>query len=67
MTDEESDMFEIKKWTKQGDPQSSLVFDTVLQVALKEKRGICFGDSDHDCLTNLRFADDVLLIAFTKE
>ena len=34
LTDEESDMFEIKKRTKQGDPLSSLLFDTVLQKAL---------------------------------
>ena len=36
MTDEESDMFEIKKVTKQGDLLSSLLFNTVLQVALKD-------------------------------
>ena len=29
--------------------------------------GICLGDNDHDCLTNMRFADDVLLFASTKE
>ena len=28
--------------------------------------GICLGDCDLDCLTNLRFADDVLLVATTK-
>ena len=58
--------------TKQGDPLSSLLFNNVLQVALKDdfprwqrKRNghFCFGDSDHDCLTNLCFADDVLLFA----
>ena len=35
-TDEESNMFEIKKGTKQGDPLSSLHFKTVLQNSLKE-------------------------------
>ena len=29
-------MFKIKKGTKQGDPLSSLLFNTVLQVALKD-------------------------------
>ena len=36
MTDKESDMFEINKGTKQGDPPSSLHFNTELQVALKD-------------------------------
>ena len=69
-------MFEIKKGTKQGDPLSSLLFNMVLQKALeddiprwqkKNGMGICSGDSHHDCLTNLQFADDVLLFASTKE
>ena len=64
-------MFEIKKGTKQGDLLSSLLFNTVLQNSLKEvtqrwqkKKGmrIYLSDHDHDCLTNLRFADDVLLV-----
>ena len=29
--------------------------------------GIYLSDNDHDCLTNLRFADDVLLLASSKE
>ena len=29
--------------------------------------GIYFSDNDHDCLTNLRFADEVLLFASSKE
>ena len=35
-TDVESHMFEIKKGTKQGDPLSSLLLNTVLQNSLKE-------------------------------
>ena len=75
-TDVESNMFEIKKGTKQGDPLSSLLFNAVLQNSLKEVTqlwqqkkgmGIYLSDHDHDCLTNLRFADDVLLFATSKE
>ena len=35
MTDKESDQFEIKRGTKQGDPLISLLFNTVLQYALE--------------------------------
>ena len=63
----ESNMIEIKKGTKQGDPLSSLLFNTVLQYSLKDeiqrwqkRKGMGIHLSDHDCLTNLRFADDVL-------
>ena len=35
-TDEESNIFEIRKGTKQGDPLSSLLFYTVLQYSLKD-------------------------------
>ena len=76
LTDEGSDMFEIKKGTKQGDPSSSLLFNTVLQKALEEEiprwqkkrgMGLCLSDNDHDCLTYMGFADDVLLFASSKE
>ena len=69
-------MFEIKKGTKQGDPLFGLLFNTVLQNALKEVTqrwqkkkgiGIYLSDQDHDCLTNMRFADDVLLFTTSKE
>ena len=65
-------MFEISKGTKQGDPLSSLIFNTALQMTLKDDVtrwqkikgvGICLGDSESDCLTNLCFADDVLLFS----
>ena len=77
LTDKESgDMFEILRGTKQGDPLSSLLFNTVLQMALKDdvtrwkkKKGvgICSSDSESDCFTSLRFADDVLLISTSLE
>ena len=35
-TDEESNIFEIRKGTKQGDQLSSLLFNTVLQYSLKD-------------------------------
>ena len=35
-TDKENDMFEIKRGTKKGDLLSSLLFNTVLQIALKD-------------------------------
>ena len=35
-TGEESNIFEIRKGTKQGDPPSSLLFSTVLQYSLKD-------------------------------
>ena len=74
-TDVESNMFEIMKGTKQGDPLSSLLFNTVLQNSLKDDNprwqkknmGIYLSVDDHDCLTNLRFADDVLLFASSKQ
>ena len=69
-------MFEIKKGTKQGDPVSCLLFNMVLQKALeddiprwrkKKCMGVHLSENDHDCLTNMRFADDVLLFASSKE
>ena len=75
MTDEESNIFDIQKGSKQGDPLSSLLFNTVLQYSLKDEiqrwqkrkgMGIYLSDQDRDCLTNLRFADDVMLFATSK-
>ena len=37
LTDEESNIFEIRKGTKQGDPLSSLLFYTVLQYSLQDE------------------------------
>ena len=36
LTDKESDVFPIKRGTKQGDPLSSLLFNTVLQFSLEK-------------------------------
>ena len=65
-------MFEIKRSTEQGDLVSSLLFNAVLQMALKDDvdrwqkskcMGFRLGDHESGCLTNLRFADDVLLFS----
>ena len=57
--------------TKQRDPLSSFLFNSVLQSA-KEKDtgtwndkglGIELGDEKRDCISYLRFADDVLMMA----
>ena len=67
-------MFPIKRRTKQGDPLSSLLFNTVqYSVAIffgkrpdamagKTKRHQTERQKE-DCLTNLRFADDALLFS----
>ena len=75
-TDEEGNIFDIQQGSEQGDPLSSLLFNTVLQYSLKDEiqrwqkkkgMGIHLSDHDHDCLTNLRFVDDVMLFATSKE
>ena len=58
MTDKESDMFEIRKGTKQGDPPSSLLFNTVLQEALKD---------DISTLRKELEIDNIKVVIFTGE
>ena len=75
LTDKESDAFPIKRGTKPGDPLSSLLFNTVLQFSMEgdlkrwqeKQKGIRLSDKTEDCLTNLRFADDVLLFSTSLE
>ena len=67
----ESDEFGIACGTKQGDLLSSLLFNSVLQSAMKKDigtwndtgPGINLGDEKRDCISNLRVADDVLMMA----
>ena len=68
-------MFETEKGTKQGDPLSRSLLNAVLRVALKDDlakwqrkgAGTRIRDSESDCRTNLRLADDVLLYATSLE
>jgi len=77
--DEESGPFELKRGVKQGDPVSALLFILVMDhcmQSLKEKwanasvhrKGLPFGMrvDGGESLTNLRFADDILLVASSK-
>ena len=74
-TDALSRSFEIHRGTKQGDPLSSLLFNALLEKVMSkvkhsfiEKRyGVQMGlgsanSKDDTRLTNLRFADDVLVV-----
>ena len=70
-TDRLSRNFQIQRGTKQGDPLSSLLFNAVLEKVMRrakenfeaKKYGVQLGTTDNSRLTNLRFADDVLIIA----
>ena len=63
--------FLVQRGTKQGDPISPLIFNSVLKEVMrkvkakwaKRKYGIQLGSGEQAILTNLRFADDVVLIA----
>ena len=69
-TDKLSKHFGISRGTKQGDPLSSLLFNALLESVMTtakkdfeaKKYGIQLGPSEATRVTNLRFADDVLLI-----
>ena len=68
-TDKLSRSFRIQRGTKQGDPLSSLLLNAILEKVMRQAKqtfqtktyGIKFGNSPETRLTNLRFADDVLL------
>ena len=63
--------FIVERGTKQGDPLSSLLFNAVLERAMgrvkksfgMRKYGIRLGMTEDMRLSNLRFADDVVLVA----
>ena len=60
--------------SKQGDPLSALLFNALLEKIFREikpnwtqkRYGIQLGVGDSHRVTNLRFADDVLLVARSK-
>ena len=72
-TDKMSRQFHIQRGVKQGDPISDLLFNALLEdifTTLKQSwstrnYGIRLGHTNITSLTNLRFADDVLLFATT--
>ena len=65
--------FGICRGTKQGDPLSPYIFNSVLEQVLRpvqkswreRKYGIVLDPNLQETLTNLRFADDILLIGRT--
>ena len=76
----ESRSFALERGVKQGDPLSSLLFLAVMEVCFRRlkkrwhrlnlnRTGPYYGiviDDESDPLTNLRFADDVVLIANSR-
>ena len=72
-TDRPSREFDIERGVKQGDPLSTLLFNAALEDVFRELKdswaqkhyGIQLGHTPNTNLTNLRFADDVLLTAPT--
>ena len=70
-TEAQSRWFNISRGTKQGDPLSSLIFNSLLEDVVQNAKkiwhsrgyGIALGFTHESPLTNLRFADDVLLTA----
>ena len=75
ITDKPSKSFPIKRGTKQGDPLSPSIFNAVLErvvdgIQSKWRRkgfGIQLGSGSSSVLCNLRFADDILLLATSRK
>ena len=72
-TDAASRTFSIHRGTKQGDPISPTLFNAVVEEFMKTVKkkwkdkgwGVQLGSSTGEKLTNLRFADDILITART--
>ena len=67
--------FQIQRGTKQGDPLSPALFNSVLEDVMRSIQptwrrkgyGIALGSQSSEILTNLRFADDLLLLAASEK
>jgi hypothetical protein len=67
----ESKPFDINRGTKQGDPMSPILFNAVLEEVIRPLKEVWIQKRwgikvDGDFLNNLRFADDILLIARSR-
>ena len=75
VADRISKSFSMARGTKQGDPISPALFNSVLEFAMKDAVckwrargwGIRFSSASEDLLCTLRFADDVLLLASSRK
>lgn len=71
-TDRTSKEFNLTRGTKQGDPVSPMLFNAVLEHVFRplkhtwQSQGLAVQVGTADMLTNLRFADDVLLVATSE-
>eukprot|EP00973_Karenia_brevis_P094152 12421040-Karenia_brevis.AAC.1 len=69
IADRASKVIRVERGTKQGDPLSPPLFNAVLEKAMLQvkrvwlERGLGLRLEQNKYLTNLRFADDILLVA----
>ena len=67
-----SKVFDVQRGVRQGDPLSALLFSAVMEWALQstvsdwQARSVGIDTGGDRNLTNLRFADDMLLFATSK-
>ena len=67
-TDKTGKYFRIKRGVRQGDPLSALLFNCVLESVFREMNWVGIGiHINGKYLNNLRYADDIILIAKSKQ